>query len=97
MHTGAVRSILVQAAPLRALTVPLCAVLFAAAVSAAALAVLGVLLVFAVPGGAGGPGGSAGSELSILPTAAEIQQQQQQPGHLHSETMQLLQFYCVYL
>lgn len=75
---------------------PLCAVLFAAAVSAAALAVLGVLLVFAVPGGAGGPGGSAGSELSILPTAAEIQQQQQ-PGHLHSETMQLLQFYCVYL
>lgn len=96
MHAGAVRSILAQAAPLRALTVPLCAVLFAAAVSAAALAVLGVLLVFAVPGGAGGPGGSAGSELSILPTAAEIQQQQQ-PGHLHSETMQLLQFYCVYL
>lgn len=90
------RSNLVQAAPLRALTVPLCAVLFAAAVSAAAaLAVLGVLLVFAVPGGAGGSGGSAGSVLSIFPAPAEIQQQQ--PGHLHSETMQLLQFNCVYL
>lgn len=89
--TNAVCSDLVQAAPLWALTVPLCAVLFAAA----ALAVLGVLPVFAVPGGAGGLGGSAGSVLSILPSPTGIQQQQ--PGHLRSETMQLLQFNCVYL